>query len=93
MIHFSEGSRKVESIDVPSFPLKYDLIKPETSISEKEAHDFWDEMFSEPTEAHQIIEADIQRDVYGRSEEDVPPSLFCIKLESCTFSKCSSLIW
>ena len=48
MIHFSEGSRKVESIDVPSFPLKYDLIKPETSISEKEAHDFWDEMFSEP---------------------------------------------
>jgi len=70
MIHFSEGSRKVESIDVPSFPLKYDSIKPETNINEKEAHDFWDEMFSEPTEVHQITEADIQRDVYGRSEED-----------------------
>lgn len=27
-------------------------------------------MFSEPTEVHPITEADIQRDVYGRSEED-----------------------
>lgn len=70
MIRFSEGAIKVENIDVPSFPLKYDSIKPETGITEKEAHDFWDEMFSEPTEVYQITEADIQRDVYGRSEED-----------------------
>lgn len=42
MIHFSDGSRKVESLDAPSFPLKYDSIKSETGINEKEAHDFWD---------------------------------------------------
>lgn len=70
MIQFSDVSRKVESLDAPSFPLKYDSIKPETSISEKEAHEFWDEVFAEPTEIHQITEADIQNDVYGRSEEE-----------------------
>lgn len=66
MIHFSEGAIKVENIDVFSFPFKYDSIKLETGINEKEAHDFWDEMFSEPTEVHQIPEGDIQCDVYGR---------------------------
>lgn len=70
MIQSSDISRKVEHREVHPFPLKYDSIKPETSIDEKEAHDFWDTVFYEPVDVHQITEADILNDVYGRVEDE-----------------------
>lgn len=70
MIQFSDASRKVESLEAPSFLCDFDSIKPETSLSEKEAHEFWDEIFSEPQKIRTITELDIQNDVYGRAEEE-----------------------
>lgn len=70
MIQFSDISRKVENSEDYSFPLQYDSIKPETSTDEKEAHDFWDTVFFDQVDVHQITEADILNDVYGRAEDE-----------------------
>lgn len=68
MIRFSERIMETETID----PLwkKYSEISPVTPISAVEARSFWDNMFSKPIETKSITEEDLQRDIYGRSEEE-----------------------
>ena len=66
MIQFSDISRKFECLDVPSVPFRYESIKSETGMNEKEAHAFWDEVFDLTSEVRAISEDDIQIDVYGR---------------------------
>ncbi len=68
MIRFSERIMETENI-VP-FWKKYGEILPVTSITEMEARSFWDDMFSKPAETRAITEDDLQRDIYGRSEEE-----------------------
>lgn len=70
MIQFSDISKKAENLDEHSFLNGYDSIKSETSIDEKEAHDFWDDVFSRPIDMCQITEYDIVYEVYGRAEEE-----------------------
>lgn len=68
MIRFSERIMEPEAI-VPLWK-KYGEILPMTPISDVEARSFWDDMFSKPIETRTITEEDLQRDVYGRSEEE-----------------------
>lgn len=70
MIQFSDMSRKVESLDAPSFQIKYDVIKLKSKITEAEAHNWGDEVFLKLMEVWEITEADLQRNVYGMSEEE-----------------------
>lgn len=70
MIQFFDTSRKVECVDAYSLQMKYDEIRPVSDITESEARDFWSDVFSSPVDVRKITEDDIQRDVYGRSEEE-----------------------
>lgn len=70
MIQFSDASRKVECLDVHSLQMKYEEIRPVSDITESEARDFWNDVFSSPMDVRKFTEEDIQRDVYGRAEEE-----------------------
>lgn len=68
MIRFSE--RIMETENMVPFWKKYGEILPVTSITEIEARRFWDDVFSKSVETRTITEEDLQRDIYGRSEEE-----------------------
>lgn len=70
MIRFSDASGAGEQFELSSPESGIRKIKPTGDISKVEAQDFWDEIFSKPIEYKPIIEAEIEADVYGRSEEE-----------------------
>lgn len=65
MILFSDFSRKKEIFEAPSFPKNIHEIKPISNISEAEARNFWNNIFSKPKETSEITEQDAGAQVCG----------------------------
>ena len=70
MIRFSDiglGMRNLESLSSVS---GYKEIKPEGKMSDKDADDFWNGVFSGENEAEELGSEEIISEVYGRDEDD-----------------------
>lgn len=68
MIRFQNEQNRIENPDTRIIGFRG--IKPSAEITGTEARNYWDDIFGKPIESKEIIQTDVERDVYGRDERE-----------------------